>query len=103
MKLDDRTEVLVAIGSAAAVNCDECLRHLTERAKALDVGAQETTGGAKIGLGGHRAAGEQTTPASNARRGAWAHCAAEQDVAAVDGRAGTAGHGCCGAPAERGV
>ena len=103
MKLDDRTEVMVAIGSAAAVNCDECLRHLTERAKALDVGAQEMAAAVKIGLRVNRAAGEKTTPASNAHRGAWAHCPADQDVATADGRASTAGHGCCVAPAERGV
>jgi hypothetical protein len=103
MKLDERMGVLVAIGSAAAVNCHDCLRRLADRATALDVGTQEMAAAVKIGLRVNRAAGDKTEMfASNAMGGAEAHQPADRELAAVCGPgAGTSGKGCCAPSDER--
>ena len=62
MKLDDRTAVLVAIGSAPAVNCHDCLRHLRDQATAqAAVSPQEMAAAVEVGLRVSRAARDKTS------------------------------------------
>jgi alkylhydroperoxidase/carboxymuconolactone decarboxylase family protein YurZ len=60
MKLDEKVGTLVAIGSAAAVNCHDCLRHLADRAAAANVGEPEVAAAVQIGLRVSRSASDKT-------------------------------------------
>lgn len=103
MKLDDQTSVLVAIGSAAAVNCHACLRRLADRATALEVSAQEVAAAVKIGLRVNRAAGGTTeTFASTVPGPAGEHAPARREFAADGMPTGASDNGCC-VPANEGV
>lgn len=104
MKLDDRTAVLVAIGSAAAVNCHDCLRRLRDRATAAAVSPQEMAAAVEVGLRVSRAAGDKTgTFASEAFSAAGATGPGDRQPAAAGRRAsGQAWHGCCSTSDERG-
>ena len=104
MKLDDRTAVLVAIGSAAAVNCHDCLRRLRDRATAAAVSPQEMAAAVEVGLRVSRMAGDKTgTFASEAFGTAGTNRPGDrQPAAAAPPAPGQARHGCCSTSDERG-
>ena len=104
MKLDDRTAVLVAIGSAAADNCHDCLRRLRDRAAAAAVSPHEMAAAAEVGLRVSRTAGNKTgTFASQAFGTAGATRPGDRQPAAAGPPApGQAGRGCCSTSDERG-
>ena len=105
MKLDDRTAVLVAIGSAAAVNCHDCLRRLRDRATApAAVSPQEMAAAVEVGLRVSRTARDKTgTFAAGVFDTAGAHRPGDPQPAAAGRPApGQARHGCCGTSDERG-
>jgi carboxymuconolactone decarboxylase family protein len=100
MKLDERTATLVAIGSAAAVNCHDCLRHLAGRATANNVGEQQVAAAVQIGLRVSRSASDKTMTFASAGIGADETHSADPDLHGADQTSTTAAAvgdpGCCG-------
>jgi hypothetical protein len=95
MKLDERTAVLVAIGSAAAVNCAACQRSLADRAAAMTVDEAEAAAARQIGLRVSRAAGNTAAAFAPTAPG-------PRPTGVSASAAGGSDNGCCGAPNERG-
>lgn len=60
MSLDDKTDVLIAVGASAAVNCRPCLGHHLDHAKALGVGHDDLAAAVQTGLQVNRGAAAQT-------------------------------------------
>jgi hypothetical protein len=100
MKLEEHTAVLVAIGSAAAVNCQDCLDQLRIQATTLAVSPAEMAAAIHVGLRVGRSAADKT-----ARFAAtvFEPAAPATDQSAHQVTPVPAGeHGCCVASAKEG-